>query len=230
MVSMRKQFFMLMFHENHKNNMINYCPLCNSNSTIFYKHKNLLYHQCNNCFGIFVDKNLILDKDAEMLRYKEHNNNVEDKRYQEFVSPITSAVLNQFSKTDKGLDFGAGTGPVISKILNDNNFNIVQYDPFFHNFPKLLEKQYNYIVCCEVMEHFNNPKKEFTLLKKLLLPNGKLFCMTDIYNETIDFHNWRYKNDQTHIFIYHKKTIQFIKKQFGFSKVTIDGKLISFFK
>ena len=209
--------------------MKNHCPLCNNNSKIFYKYKLQLYYQCNNCFGIFVDRNLILDKEAEMLRYKEHNNDVEDKRYQKFVSPITSAVLKEFSPKDKGIDFGAGTGPVISKILKDKNFNIVQYDPFFYNSPNLLEKKYDYIVCCEVMEHFNHPKKEFLLLKKLLMPNGKLFCMTDIYNESIDFHNWRYKNDQTHIFIYHKKSIQWIKEQFGFLNVTIYGKLITFF-
>ena len=81
----------------------------------------------------------------------------------------------------------------------------------------------------EEVRIFHNPKKEFILLKKLLLENGKLYCMTDVYNEDIDFHNWRYKNDQTHIFIYHEKTIHWIKEQFGFLNVTIEGRLITFF-
>ncbi len=212
-----------------QNNIIHCCPLCGSVSTIFYQNRNRFYYQCNNCCGIFVDKKLRLNQEAEMLRYKEHNNDVEDKKYQNFVSPITSAVLRDFTQRDKGLDFGAGTGPVISKVLKDYNFDIVQYDPFFHNYPDLLERKYDYIVCCEVMEHFHNPKKEFILLKKLLLENGKLYCMTDVYNEDINFHNWRYKNDQTHTFIYHKKTIHWIKEEIGFLNVTIEGRLITFF-
>lgn len=207
----------------------NYCPLCNSAGTVFYQFKKRLYHQCNNCYGIFVDKNLILSSAAERLRYGEHNNDIEDDGYQNFVYPITSAILRDFTKNHKGLDFGAGTGPVISKILIDNDFLIRQYDPFFHNHHNLLEEKYDYIAACEVIEHFHDPKKEFSLLKKLLLQNGKLYCMTNIYNESIDFHNWDYKNDQTHVFIYHNKTVHWIKEECGFSNVTIEGRLVTYF-
>jgi hypothetical protein len=145
------------------------------------------------------------------------------------VYPITSAILRDFTKNHKGLDFGAGTGPVISKILIDNDFLIRQYDPFFHNNHNLLEEKYDYIAACEVIEHFNDPKKEFSLLKKILLQNGKLYCMTNIYNESIDFHTWDYKNDMTHVFIYHNKTVHWIKEECGFSNVTLEGRLITYF-
>ena len=163
-------------------------------------------------------------------RYKEHINDVEDKNYQKFVSPITSGIMNDFLTEHLGLDFGAGTGPVISKILTDNNYKIKQYDPFFSNFPELLvEKKYDYIACCEVIEHFHNPKKEFKLLKSLLKKDGKLYCMTELYNEgTTPFKNWYYMNDKTHVFIYHKDTINWITEEFEFSDVVIDGKLIVF--
>ena len=52
--------------------------------------------------------------------------------------------------------------------------------------------------------------------------------MTNIYNENIDFHNWDYKNDLTHVFIYYKKTIQWIKEEFGFLDVTIEDRLITY--
>jgi len=210
--------------------MNNHCPLCNSDSEIFYQFKKRLYFQCKNCSGIFVDKKLIPNKEAEIKRYNEHKNDVNDKNYQQFVSPITSAVMSDFSQEDYGLDFGAGTGPVISKVLKDNKFNIVLYDPFFHNTPSLLKTKYDYIACCEVIEHFYNPPKEFNLLKNLLLENGKLYCMTYLYDESIDFHNWNYKNDLTHVFIYHANTIHWIKKYFGFSKVLIEGRLITFYQ
>ncbi|MCK5682868.1 class I SAM-dependent methyltransferase [bacterium] len=209
--------------------MENQCPLCNSKSTIFYQYKKNLYHQCNNCLGIFPDKSLVLDSESEKARYKEHNNDVEDKNYQKFVFPITASILRDFTQKHVGLDFGAGTGPVISKVLEDNGFNIRKYDPFFHDYPELLKNKYDYIACCEVMEHFHDPKKEFCLLKQLLKPNGKLYCMTDIYDKSIDFHKWYYRNDATHIFIYHRNTIHCIKKEIGFSNVSIDGRLVTFF-
>jgi hypothetical protein len=176
-----------------------------------------------------MDEKLRPDSNSEKLRYKEHINDVEDKGYQKFVSPITSAILNNFSPSDKGLDFGAGTGPVISKVLTDNEFSIIQYDPFFHNNPNLLNAKYNYIACCEVMEHFYRPKKEFELLRNLLQPNGKLYCMTDLYDTSIDFHKWYYKNDQTHVFIYHENTIEWIQENINFSDVFINGRLITFY-
>jgi len=211
------------------NNTTNPCPLCNSPSTVFYQQKHRINHQCNNCYGIFVDEKLRPNSETERLRYQKHNNNIEDERYQKFVSPITSAIMRDFTQNHKGLDFGAGTGPVISKILKDNNFQIQLYDPFFHNHPNLLKDKYNYIACCEVIEHFHDPKMEFSLLKDLLLQNGKLYCMTNIYNEGIDFHNWDYISDKTHVFFYHKKTIHYIKEEFRFSDVTIENRLITYF-
>ena len=92
-----------------------------------------------------------------------------------------------------------------------------------------MDEKYDYIACCEVIEHFYDPKKEFALLKKLLLKRGRLYCMTEIYDQNIDFGSWYYKNDPTHVFIYHKRTIDWINTEFSFSDVNINGRLITFF-
>ncbi|MCL4857464.1 MAG: methyltransferase, partial [Flavobacteriales bacterium] len=57
---------------------------------------------------------------------------------------------------------------------------------------------------------------------------GKLICMTDIYNPTIDFASWYYKNDPTHVFIYQKETFEWIKTTFNFSELTIEKRLVVF--
>jgi SAM-dependent methyltransferase len=209
-------------------NLVSTCQLCLGSSTVFYQFKDRLYHQCSNCRGIFVDEGLRPDRVTEKLRYEEHNNDVMNEKYQQFVTPITEAIFNNHSKEDKGLDFGAGTGPVISKLLKDSNYCIGQYDPLFHNYPALLNDKYDYIACCEVIEHFHNPKKDFGLLKKLLKKGASLYCMTHLYDESIDFHNWYYKNDPTHVFIYQKPTIHWIQQEFGFLNVTIADRLITF--
>ncbi|MGL1934441.1 MAG: class I SAM-dependent methyltransferase [Fibrobacterales bacterium] len=207
---------------------IHLCPLCGNSGKVIHQIKAKSYYQCENCFGMFVDPEYILSNENEKMRYEEHDNDVENIGYQNFVSPITNAITRDYTKNHSGLDFGAGTGPVISKILNDNSYQIAQYDPFFHNHPELLNGTYDYIACCEVIEHFHDPSKEFTLLKRLLNKKGTLYCMTHIYDEETTFKNWYYLNDTTHVFIYHKKTIEWVAETYGFSDVTIEGKLICF--
>jgi SAM-dependent methyltransferase len=163
------------------------CPLCKSKSEVFYNAPKQLFFCCNTCSGIFLSRKLLPTDEEEVERYQYHNNDVNDLGYQKFVSPIVDTVKANFNTTHKGLDFGAGTGPVLSKMLKEAGYQIKQYDPFFHNYPELLNEKYDYIASCEVIEHFHHPYNEFELLKQLLLPNGKLICMTDIYNPTIDF-------------------------------------------
>lgn len=208
----------------------NICPLCTSKGDLFYKQKQRVYYLCQTCSAIFMDRKYWPTLAEEKARYQEHNNDVEDKRFQKFVSPITSAVKHDFESHHLGLDFGAGTGPVITKVLRDSNYKISVYDPFFYNHPQLLTKTYDYIVSCEVIEHFHDPLKEFEMLSEMLNPNGKLYCMTHLYDASIPFYNWYYKNDLTHVFIYQKQTMDWIKKHVGFSKVSVKGKLITFEK
>jgi 2-polyprenyl-3-methyl-5-hydroxy-6-metoxy-1,4-benzoquinol methylase len=204
------------------------CPLCNSTATLFCDKPKHLFYKCKICDGIFRPKYTFLTADAEKEHYEKHNNDVFDERYQNFVSPIINAVLLDFSPEAKGLDFGSGTGPVIAKMLTDKSYQVQNYDLFFANEPSLLNEKYDYVSCCEVMEHFHQPYKEFELLKSLLLPNGKLYCKTAVYNNQTPFENWYYKDDFTHVFIYQPKTLEWIKEEFHFSNLIIKEKLIVF--
>lgn len=204
------------------------CPLCEGVGVAYEQYCGISYFMCSVCSGIYMSRACRLDAHAEEKRYLEHNNDVADQRYQDFVSPITNGVTTHFPNSAVGLDFGAGTGPVIAKILRDQGYSLHLYDPFFHNDRNALTIQYDFIACCEVIEHFHNPRDEFALLKKLLLPGGKLFCMTDMFSDDRDFRSWYYKNDPTHVFFYQVKTMAWIKSYFGFSEVMIDKRLILF--
>lgn len=197
------------------------CILCGGETSFFRQWRGKSYFQCSYCKSIMLHSEDYVSLEEEKERYQEHNNDVNDKRYQNFVSPIVNKVLEERSKDDKGLDFGSGTGPVITKMLRDKGYNIKVYDPFFANYKKRLEKTYDYIVCCEVMEHFHQPKEEFKKLKGLLKPKGSLHLMTEIYDQAIDFDSWNYKNDQTHVFFYHKKALEYIKQQYSFGSMEI---------
>ncbi|WP_127844427.1 class I SAM-dependent methyltransferase [Psychroflexus aestuariivivens] len=210
------------------------CPLCASKAFYFCSidEPERHYFRCSSCCAVFLHPENYIDKNAEQERYETHNNDVDDPRYQKFVSPITDAVQQHFPKTAAGLDYGCGTGPVASKVLERKGFKeVALYDPFFQPHKKNLDKTYDYIICCEVMEHFFDPKFEFERLRKLLKKNGKLFCKTTILEEDISvegFINWWYNKDPTHVFFYTENTLKFISKHFDFQTVKIEAKLITF--
>ncbi|MBK5196280.1 MAG: class I SAM-dependent methyltransferase [Proteiniphilum sp.] len=209
--------------------MYTLCPLCEAvTDKICTVIKNRKYYRCAQCDGVFMDSAFLPDRTEEAYRYREHNNDVYDDRYRAFVSPIVEAVLENFTAENRGLDFGAGTGPVISKMLEEKGYDIRQYDPFFHADRSLLNKQYDYVVACEVIEHFHYPASEFLLLRGLLNDNGKLYCRTSILHPEQNFESWYYKDDPTHVFFYSPITAEKIRDKFGFKRVDINGNLIIF--
>src|SRR5690606_34671497 len=199
------------------------CTLC---ATPLIERIDAEYFDCPECRGMVKDVSLYPDAENEKLRYLTHVNDVNDPRYQNFTSPITNYILDHFSKDQEGLDFGCGTGPVISKVLSDAGYRVLQYDPYFANHPENLERSYDYIAACEVVEHFYNPCTEFKRLYDMLNPGGSLAIMTLVYNDQTPFSDWYYRKDPTHVFIYRKETFEYICKQFGFKDWFMDTRLI----
>jgi len=201
------------------------CPLCHSLLTL---KKNTQFYDCSTCFALVKDSQFYLTPEKEKKHYEKHNNDVNNSGYQNFTAPVTQFVLQNQKHSDKGLDFGSGTGPVISKMLLDKGFTITQYDLYFEPFKERLNIKYDYIVCSEVWEHFQQPKKELIQLSKMLNANGRLIVMTLLYSDEIDFETWHYRLDITHVFIYRKKTMEFIAAKFNLELELITDRLIVF--
>lgn len=199
------------------------CTLCNSPLT---NKPDEEYYNCVICRAWVKDNTLYLTPEEEKQRYQTHNNDINDPRYRKFTSPISNFILENFANYHQGLDFGSGTGPVISGVLRDEGYKVVQYDPFFANDPKLLEKQYDYIFACEVVEHFYDPAKEFEKLFAMLKTGGKLILMTHLYDDSIDFKTWYYRKDPTHVFIFRRETFEYISERFGFDSLEIKERLV----
>lgn len=206
------------------------CSLCNNPTTEFYREEHRIFLRCNLCRGILLHPSCYITAEAEKERYLQHNNDVQDPRYREFVSPITRAVMAHFPATATGLDYGCGTGPVAAVQLEENSYTVKLYDPYFEDHPENLEQQYDFIICCEVMEHFFDPHKEFRLLAGLLKSGGKLYCKTSVYSEEMDFASWYYKDDKTHVFLYCRESLEWIRENMDFRELTIEPRLIIFGK
>jgi DNA-directed RNA polymerase subunit M/transcription elongation factor TFIIS len=201
------------------------CPLCHS---LLKLKKNTQFYDCSTCFALVKDSQFYLSPEEEKKHYEKHNNNVNNIGYQNFTAPVTQFVLQHQKASDKGLDFGSGTGPVISKMLLDKGFTITQYDLYFEPVKERLNSKYDYIVCSEVWEHFQQPKKELIQLSKMLKKNARLIVMTLLYSDEINFETWHYRLDITHVFIYHKKTMEFIAAKFNLELELITDRLIVF--
>jgi SAM-dependent methyltransferase len=206
------------------------CILCQGPTKEFWKSKHREFVECSSCGGIQLLPEFYISQETEKARYLTHNNDVEDPGYQDFVKPITSRILKDFSPSHHGLDYGCGTGPVITNQLKKKGYHLALYDPYFYPNKTVLSTHYDYIICCEVMEHFYQPKQEFHKLSACLNPGGKLYCKTSVYSKEIDFDNWYYKNDLTHVFFYTSSSLQWIRDNLGFSSLEILPKVLVFSK
>ncbi len=199
------------------------CPLCSNPAEAMPV---VSFYSCSNCHGVFRHPDFYLSAADERHQYTLHQNDIHDVRYRNFVSPITSAIISRYSTNSRGLDFGAGPGPVIAQVLQELGYSISLYDPYFYPQPEVLGVQYDFIACCEVIEHFHHPALEFQALRRLLLPKGVLFIMTHLFQPETDFASWYYIKDPTHVFFYTSQTMEWVQQTFGFSDIEIHGRLI----
>lgn len=201
------------------------CTLC---ETLLKSKADEFYFICETCHAYVKDQKFYLDNLQEKGIYEKHKNDVNDIRYQNFTSPITNAILEKFTSNHLGLDYGCGRVSVISKLLKDKEFQVELYDPYFYPNESYMNYQYDYIFSCEVFEHFYNPKQEIEQLLSILKPTGSLLIMTLIYDFQADFKDWYYRKDPTHVFIYTKKTIQFIANRYNLKFKIENNRMIIF--
>ena len=197
------------------------CPLCSYNAELFSEDKKRKFYRCPECRGIFADSDSLPSPKEEEERYHLHNYDEQYTGYLRFVTPLIEAIKDNQKNTDKGLDYGCGKVPILANHLMELGFQMALYDPFFHKNSSIFNQKYDFIVCCEVIEHFHKPNEQFQILKSLLSNSGSLYCKTELQPDLIDFQSWWYKNDITHTFFYSEETLQWIKKEFNFQDLTI---------
>ncbi|WP_040472542.1 methyltransferase domain-containing protein [Aquimarina agarivorans] len=198
------------------------CSLCKSaNTHLFYSSKKRSYSQCETCGVIFLHPEFYLNTTAEKERYDKHSDDIEDEGYQNFVTPLINAVVKNYSVKSHGLDYGCGKTAIVQYLLQKKGYQVAGFDPIYAPSTEVFSNTYDFITCCEVAEHFYFPLQEFKRLHQLLLPGGTLLLKTYLYDHTINFSNWWYKNDPTHVIFYTHESLTFIKEHIGFNTLQI---------
>lgn len=154
-----------------------------------------------------------LSGSEERRIYELHENTEDDPGYRRFLSKLADPLLKRVDGGSTGLDFGCGPGPVLAGMLVEAGMTMRLFDPFFQPDPSVLEEQYDFITCTEVVEHLHAPAEVFRTLDTLLKPGGWLGIMTCFQTDDDRFANWHYRRDPTHVVFYREQTFRVLAEQ-----------------
>jgi SAM-dependent methyltransferase len=153
-------------------------------------------------------------------RYDTHNNGEDNIEYIAYQKRIFDDFIGIYLKPGKSLDYGCGEGAVLTQFIP----NLALYDLFYHNDLNVFKQTFDNIILIEVVEHFENPWLEFTRLKDLLNPGGRLIIQTQFYDDFEKIHQWWYVRDHTHVAFYHATTFKVLCEQLDLKLIYTDDK------
>ena len=99
-----------------------------------------------------------------------HDNKIEDRAYCTFLTRSITAAKPFLTAGSRGLDYGCGHGPVLSRLLEAEGFVMTDYDPLFFDVP--LAKSYDFIFSTECFEHFEDPLRDIIVRPALEADHG----------------------------------------------------------
>lgn len=194
------------------------CPVCErAELQHFQSIKQQHYLRCRECQCTVMAPECRLSAEQEKAIYQYHDNNPGDPGYRRFLSKVADPLLTQLPRGANGLDFGCGPGPVLAGMLEEVGMTMALYDPFFYPQPDVLQRQYDFITCTEVLEHLHQPASVLRQLDGLLKPGGLLAVMTCFQTDDTRFASWHYRRDPTHVVFYKEETLESIAKQHQWS-------------
>ena len=199
------------------------CPLCLSADTRpFHKGGKASgyrdFFQCGECDMVFVPRSQLLDAADQKARYLEHNNDIDDPAYRDFLGRMYYALRPHLKPRARGLDYGAGPGPALQQMMIEDGFEAYTYDIFFYPDEAILSTTYDFVTCTETAEHFDDPRREFDSLDGLMRSGGWLGVMTGMLEQWDEFPGWYYHRDPTHVNFFSKSTMQWIARHYNWGE------------
>ncbi|MEH6356056.1 MAG: class I SAM-dependent methyltransferase [Marinobacter sp.] len=205
------------------------CPVCEQAQLHeFQAIKQQHYLRCPECQCTVMVPECRLTAEQEKTIYQYHDNNPDDPGYRRFLSKVADPLLARLPREAHGLDFGCGPGPVLAGMLEEAGMAMALYDPFFHPQLDVLQQQYDFITCTEVLEHLHQPAVVLRQLDGLLKPGGLLAVMTCFQTDDTRFASWHYRRDPTHVVFYKAATLELIAARYKWV-LEIPRKDVAFF-
>lgn len=202
------------------------CPLCGGGKTeLFFSEKTREYRQCAECALVFVPARFHISPEREKARYDTHQNRADDERYRTFLSRLVEPLVGKLEAGAEGLDYGSGPTPVLSEMLAGMGYRMRIFDAYYAPDTAVFDRRYDFLTCCETIEHFREPRKEWERFLSLVKKGGWIGIMTELADNAGDFSTWYYRNDETHIGYYWRRTFEWLGRRYGV-EVEFHGKSV----
>lgn len=208
------------------------CPLCHKDQA--YMHfedikSHRVFYICQICDLIFQDRLGLMSIKEEKKRYENHENHLLDEGYRQFLEPSVQAIKQFYQPSLSGLDYGCGPYPALAQILLEQQIEVDIYDPLFFpkkDFSKTCSKKYDFLVSTEVVEHFYDVSKQWQKMFSCLKEKAQVIIMTQRHSELINFPQWHYWRDETHVSFYSEKTLSWIAQKWRFECAFIHDRVV----
>jgi len=185
------------------------CPVCREREVDFFLAVDgKSYYRCPRCAATFLEARRHPTLGEEKAHYAHHQNAIDDPGYRQFLSTLAGPLIGILPLNSSGLDYGCGPGPALGAMLEEAGHTMALFDPIFRNDERVLNEQYDFIVCTETAEHFHAPATEFQRMNTMLRPGGLLAVMTCFQTDDEKFAHWHYRADPTHVVFYREETFR----------------------
>ncbi len=186
-------------------------------SHCIFLHIPIVRYVCPHCNVIFGTIELIETSEATLKEmyvklystYKEgYSVDIETKLFHK-LSPV---------RTGKYLNYGSGTEGNTNKNLRDLGYDIFSYEPFAYSGgdqfvitskEELLKHKFDGVISHNVIEHLQDPVKEFKLLKSVLNPDALVIHSTECYN-------YMYEFSAFHLYFFQEPSVRFLAANSGY--------------
>ena len=187
------------------------CPLCGGKQIVSYhRDKTRDYLHCPVCDLVFVPRAQHIADGAAKAYYDLHDNQPDDPGYRRFLGRLFTPLNERLAPNSRGLDFGSGPGPTLSRMFAEAGHDVALYDPFYAPDPSVLGQTYDFITLSEVAEHLVAPGRELDRLWQSLKPGGWLGIMTKRVRDATAFKTWHYITDPTHVAFFSEATFHWL--------------------
>lgn len=205
------------------------CPLCaGSELSDHARHRRRTLWHCECCGLLFLGAEAHPSPEAAAERYRLHRNSLDDAGYVRMLRTLIDPVLARVASGARGLDYGSGPRPVAAELVRREGFKCDAYDPVFA--PEPPRPPYEFVLACEVAEHFLDPAAEFARLRSLVAPGGLLGVRTEFWSEAADLvkpaapATWHYLSDPTHVVFYREKCFRWLAAHGHWTMEWSDGR------
>ncbi len=142
-------------------------------------------------------------------------------------------IVPDLSGNHKMLDFGCGSGFVVSALRSEFKWNTFGYEPYaeatfssdrvFQNWEAVVQNgSYSLIIASEVFEHFTNPEQQIIKIRDVLAREyAFVYITTGLYVPDKRGKDWNYLVPQSgqHVAFYSHKTMRKVRELLGATSI-----------